>query len=108
MMHDSSKHVGLDVHKDTIAVAIAGGAGVGGGEVRSWGTIENRPAQVKKLVKALSPHGEVVRFYYEAGPCGYGLHRQLTELGHPGAPGPGGGAVADSAQGGGSGQDGSA
>lgn len=81
MMHDS-KHVGLDVHKDTIAVAIAGAAGADGGEARSWGTIANKPAQVKKLVRQLSPHGEVVRFYYEAGPCGYGLYRQLTELGH--------------------------
>lgn len=82
MMHDNTKHVGLDVHKDTIAVAIAGGERSGGGGGRSWGTIENRPGQVKKLVKALSPHGEVVRFYYEAGPCGYGLYRQLTALGH--------------------------
>jgi len=77
-MHDSSKHIGLDVHKDTIAVAVADAKC----EARSWGTIAHRSAEVAKLVKKLSPHGEVLRFYYEAGPCGYGLYRQLTGLGH--------------------------
>ena len=34
-----------------------------------------------KLVKKLSPQGEALSFCYEAGPCGYGIHRQLTHLG---------------------------
>jgi transposase len=74
-----SKYVGLDTHKDTIAVAIAE---AGREKPRYYGEIANTPEAVAKLVKKLSPRGEVVSFCYEAGPCGYGLHRQLTHLGH--------------------------
>lgn len=72
-------YVGLDVHKSTIAIAVARGVR---GEVTYHGEIENTPAAVHKLVKRLSPHGEVLNVCYEAGPCGYGLYRALTELGH--------------------------
>jgi len=78
-MSDHSKHVGLDVHKATIAVAVADAER---GEARSFGTIPHAAEAVAKLVKKLSPTGESMRFYYEAGPCGYGLHRQITTLGH--------------------------
>ena len=44
--------------------------------------IANTPEAVAKLVKKLSPQGEVLSFCYEAGPCGYGIHRQLTHMGH--------------------------
>ncbi len=71
------KYVGLDVHKATIAVAVAD---EGRGEVRSYGTIKNTPAAVAKLVKRLGP-AERLACCYEAGPCGYGLQRQLTGLG---------------------------
>ncbi len=74
-----SKVVGLDTHKDTIAVAIADTAG---GKPRYYGEIANTPEAVVKLVKQLSPTGEVLSFCYEAGPCGYGLYRQLTQRGH--------------------------
>ena len=58
--------VGLDVHADTIAVAVA----EPGGTVRSVGVIPNRPESIRKLVKQLgSP--EHVRACYEAGPTGY-------------------------------------
>jgi transposase len=69
--------VGLDVHKATIAVAVAD---EGRGEVRSYGTIANTPEAVAKLVKRLGP-AERLECCYEAGPCGYGLQRQLTGLG---------------------------
>lgn len=49
---------------------------------RYYGEIANTPEAVAKLVKQLSPAGEVLSFCYEAGPCGYGIHRQLTHLGH--------------------------
>ncbi len=75
----SNIFVGLDVHKATIAVAVAEGAR---GEVRYHGEIENTPAMVRKLVKRLSTTGEVLNVCYEAGPCGYGLYRELRELGH--------------------------
>ena len=74
-----SKYIGLDTHKDTIAVAIAE---AGQSKPRYYGEIANTPEAVAKLVKKLSPQGEVLSFCYEAGPCGYGIHRQLTHLGH--------------------------
>ena len=70
-------YVGLDVHKATIAVAVAE---AGRGEVRSHGTIKNTPEAVAKLVKQVGPATRLV-CCYEAGPCGYGLQRQLTGLG---------------------------
>ncbi len=72
-------YVGLDVHKETIAVAVARPRG---GEVTSFGVIANRPAAVRKLLAKLGPDGQVLEVCYEAGPCGYGLYRMLTELGH--------------------------
>ena len=72
----SVRFVGLDVHAETIAVAMA----EPNGEVRSLGTIPNRLDSVRKLVKKLGPPREL-RVCYEAGPCGYVLYWQLTELG---------------------------
>jgi transposase len=73
-------YVGLDVHKDTIAVALAE-AGLRG-EVREHGKIPNTPAALKALAVKLAPAGRELRFCYEAGPCGYGIQRQLTGMGH--------------------------
>lgn len=75
-----SMFIGLDVHKATISVAVADGKR--GGEVRSWGVIPNRADEVKKVVEKLSGRARELHFCYEAGPCGYGLHRQLVEHGH--------------------------
>src|SRR5271163_1183154 len=73
-------YVGLDVHKDTIAVALAE-AGVRG-DVREYGKIANTPAAVKALAAKLWRVGSALRFCYEAVPCGYGVQRQLTLAGH--------------------------
>ena len=67
---------GLDVHADTIAVAIAEPEG----EVRSQGTIANRAESIRKMVKKLGSV-EQLRACYEAGPTGYVLYWQLAELG---------------------------
>lgn len=74
-------YIGLDVHKDTIAVAVAE---CGRGQPDSLGEIANTRKTVGKLIERLSAKygGEQLLFVYEAGPCGYGLYRQILTLGH--------------------------
>ena len=76
----SITYIGLDVHKTTIAVAVAEGGR--SGEVRQLGTFPNRADALRKMVERLARPGGQLSFCYEAGPCGYGLHRFLRELGH--------------------------
>lgn len=78
-MKKSIKFVGLDVHKDTIAVAVAES---GQGEVRYLGEITNTPEALVKLVRRLQSDCADLSFCYEAGGCGYGIYRQLCALGH--------------------------
>jgi transposase len=75
-MKEKIRFVGLDVHAETIAVAIAEPDGA----VRSLGTIANRAEAIRKLVKKLGSV-EQLRVCYEAGPTGYVLYWQLAELG---------------------------
>jgi len=72
----SIRFVGLDVHADTIAVAVA----EGGGELRSLGTIPNRLESIRKMIGKLAPIG-TLKCCYEAGPTGYVLYWQLAQLG---------------------------
>jgi transposase len=75
-MKEKVRFLGLDVHAETIAVAVA----EPDGEVRSLGTIANREDSIRKLIKKLGPV-EQLRACYEAGPTGYVLYWQLTQLG---------------------------
>src|SRR6266851_5037221 len=75
-MKEKLRFLGMDVHAETIAAAIA----EPDGEVRSLGTIPNRMESVRRLIKRLGPV-EKLRVCYEAGPCGYVLYWQLTGLG---------------------------
>jgi transposase len=77
---NSITYVGLDVHKATVSVAVAESGR--GGEIRQLGVFENRPEVLSKLAARLSNRDCRVSFCYEAGPCGYGLHRLLTGYGH--------------------------
>ena len=75
-MQEKVRFLGLDVHAETIAVAIA----EPDGEVRSLGTIANRAESIRKLVKKLGPVDQL-KACYEAGPTGYVLYWQLVKLG---------------------------
>jgi transposase len=70
------RFLGLDVHADTIAAAVA----EPNGEVRPLGVIPNRLESLRKLVKKLQP-ASTLQACYEAGPTGYVLYWQLTALG---------------------------
>lgn len=74
-MGSVTRFVGLDVHAETIAVAVAERS-----EVRSVGVIPNRPEAIRKLIRKLGPAKDL-KVCYEAGPCGYVLYWQLAELG---------------------------
>src|SRR5271165_6688061 len=80
MGEHSVAYVALDTSKLRNAVAIAEGGR--DGEVRYLGAFDNTPAAIGKLVRKLSGRYERLSFCFEAGPTGYGLHRQITELGH--------------------------
>ena len=74
-------YVGLDVHKETISVAVA----LAGREEPQWrGEMAHTVKAVGKLLERLSKEfdGQVLLLCYEAGPCGYGLYRQILEAGH--------------------------
>ena len=72
--------VGLDVHKEAISVALADG---GSRDAACfYGQIENSPAALAKIAAKLARRRSTLHFCYEAGPCGYGVYRQLLALGH--------------------------
>lgn len=77
-MKECIKYVGLDVHKSSIAVAIAES---GTREVRYFGEIPNTPESIAKVVRKLSGPTARLAVCYEAGPCGYEVYRQLSGLG---------------------------
>ena len=77
---DTITYVGLDVHKATVCIAFAERGR--DGDVRQIGVFENRPEVLMKLAARLSKGGRRLSFCYEAGPCGYRLHRLLTGCGH--------------------------
>src|SRR5262249_10474728 len=76
VMRKGSVFVGLDVHAETIAVAVAEEGNV----VRSMGIIPNRPEAVRRLIGKLGDRSSI-RVCYKAGPTGFALYWSLTQLG---------------------------
>jgi len=77
-MNKKVHYIGLDVHKETIAVAIAPG---GDTEVRNYGIIGGTLNALDKLIAKLQQPGLELRLVYEAGPCGYVIYRHLQKKG---------------------------
>jgi transposase len=80
MSHSSTLYVGLDVHKDSIAVAYV--AKEHDAEVIYLGTVGTRQADIDQLIRKMQSKATHLVFVYEAGPCGYWLYRYLTQKGH--------------------------
>lgn len=79
-MEESTAFVGLDVHKDSIVPAVAEGGR--GGRVEVLGRIPMERQALRRLVERLSRRYRHLEFCYEAGPCGYGVHRRIEAWGH--------------------------
>lgn len=72
--------IGMDVHKESIEIAIAED-GIGG-EVRRFGKIGGTKDAFKKALRKLVSKGQSLHFCYEAGPTGYELYRYIESQGH--------------------------
>src|SRR5205809_5750483 len=79
MRHGSTLYVGLDVHKDSIAVAYA--ITDGPSDPVHVGAIGTRQCDIDVLVRTMQSKSAPLVFIYEAGPCGYWLYRHLTRKG---------------------------
>jgi transposase len=80
MPQSSTLYVGLDVHKESIAVAYV--AQTHGAEVTYLGTIGTRQCDLDQLIRKMQSKAKHLVFVYEAGPCGYWLYRYLTTQGY--------------------------
>jgi len=79
-MKNSMTYVGLDVHKDSIVIALADEGR--GGEVREYGTIQGSVSALDSVIRKLQSRGKRhFEFVYEAGPCGYEIYRHLSAKG---------------------------
>ena len=78
-MAKRSMFVGMDVHKDSIDLSVAEEGREG--EVRHYGVIAGELEALAKVVRAVQAPDRRLRFVYEAGPCGFGIHRYLTGQG---------------------------
>jgi transposase len=79
MTHPNTLSIGLDVHKESIAVAYV--AQDQGAEVTSLGTMGTRQCAIDPLLRQLQSKSQHLVFVYEAGPCGYWLYRYLSQKG---------------------------
>src|SRR5918999_1799697 len=80
MPQSTTLYVGMDVHKESIAVAYI--ANAPHAEVIYLGSIGTRQCDIDQLIRQLQSKSKELVFVYEAGPCGYWLYRYLTKKGH--------------------------
>src|SRR5262245_32005698 len=80
MSQSRTLFIGMDVHKETIAVAYV--AQEHGAEVLYLGTIGTRQCDIDHLVRKIQSKATHLVFVYEAGPCGSWLYRYLTTKGY--------------------------
>ncbi|MDX3929923.1 MAG: transposase, partial [Shinella sp.] len=75
----STKFIGLDVHRDTISIAVADEGG--DREIRFFGTVANDCEVLRKALASIGKDGAPLKVCYEAGPCGFVIYRFLKSLG---------------------------
>src|SRR4030095_8564546 len=80
MAQSRTLFIGMDVHKETIAVAYV--AQDHGAEVIYLGTIGTRQCDIDQRVRKMQSKAQHLIFVYEAGPCGYWLYRYLRKTGY--------------------------
>lgn len=78
-MSAGKKFIGLDVHQETIAIAIADD--VEDREVRYFGTIANKAEALHAALKKIGQNGSEIHVCYESGPCGFVIYRYLVKIG---------------------------
>ncbi len=78
-MKTQDKFVGLDVHKDTIVIAVAEAGR--DGEVRAFGTISSDLHALERALTKLRADSATLHVAYEAGPNGFVIHRHLQKMG---------------------------
>ena len=78
-MKDHSIFIGMDVHKNSIDIAIADEGRKG--KIRHYGKIDGTLCALDKVIRKLVSKGNRLYFVYEAGPCGYQIYRHITAQG---------------------------
>jgi transposase len=76
MHHQQVRYIGLDVHRASVAVAIAEESGA----PSSYGNVPHDPSAIRTLMTRLGDPDVQLRVAYEAGPTGYALQRQLAKM----------------------------
>ena len=76
MEKSSTAYVGMDVHKESVDIAIADGR-----EARLFGRVGGDAAALERAVRKIRSVHRDVMFVYEAGPCGFWLYRRLAAQG---------------------------